>query len=100
VLFPLNTLYIFNILFLVLGPILLIGLLFVQAVIKAVCRRPEEHPHHTGLGVFTRIFTDFRLIWRWAKFWVAIIVTVAFQAFLIFVFIKANPYVRTTTPVS
>jgi hypothetical protein len=33
------------------------------------------------------------LIWRWAKFWVAIIITVGVQAFLIFIFEASNPYV-------
>ncbi|KXN85136.1 hypothetical protein AN958_11676 [Leucoagaricus sp. SymC.cos] len=99
VLFSLDTLYIFNILFLILGPILLVGLFFIQAVIKASIRRHEEnHYHQNRPSVFTRIFTDFRLMWRWAKFWVAILVTVGVQALLIFIFIKANPYVIYSSP--
>lgn len=93
--FSLESLYIFNILYLILGPLLLVGLLFVEAVIKASRRRHEEqsdHQHHRP-PILTRIFTDFRLIWRWAKFWVAIIITVGVQAFLIFIFEASNPYV-------
>ncbi|KXN87577.1 hypothetical protein AN958_08458 [Leucoagaricus sp. SymC.cos] len=99
VLFPLNTLYIFNILFLILGPTLLAGLFFIQAVINASTRRHEEnHYHRNRPSVFTRIFTDFRLMWRWAKFWDAIFVTVGVRALLIFIFIKANPYVIYSSP--
>jgi len=94
VLFPLNSLYIFNILFLILGPILLTGLLFVQAVIQAANRRQQENQWAHGASLLTRVFTDFRLMWRWSKFWVAIIVTIGVQAFLVFTFIVANPYVR------
>jgi len=95
VLFPLNSLYIFNILFLILGPILLIGLLFVQAVIQAATRRlPQEDRSAHGASLLTRVFTDFHLMWRWSKLWVAIIITIGAQAFLVFTFITANPYVR------
>ncbi len=95
VLFRLESLYIFNILFLILGPILLAGLYFIDAVIKAARKRREgsRHPEQHHPSLLTRIFTDFRLIWRWAKFWVAIIVTTGVQALLILIFIKANPYV-------
>jgi len=85
--------YIFNILFLILGPILLIGLLFVQAVIQAN-KRPQEDRLAPGASLLTRVFTDFHLMWRWSKFWVAIIITIGIQAFLVFTFITANPYVR------
>lgn len=92
--FTLDSLYIFNILYLILSPLLLIGLLFVEAVIKASQRHHEAQDHqHLRPFILTRIFTDFRLIWRWVKFWVAIIVTVGVQAFLIFIFVKSNPYV-------
>ncbi|KAJ3571738.1 hypothetical protein NP233_g3556 [Leucocoprinus birnbaumii] len=84
VLFPLNSLYIFNIIFLILGPILLIALLFIQAVIKAAQKgHSEEH---------------YRLIWRWSKFWVAIIVTLAVQALLVLISVKANPYIVYSSP--
>ena len=94
VLFPLNSLYIFNILSLILGPILLIGLMFVQAVIQAANRCPQEDRLAPGSSLLTRVFTDFHLMWRWSKFWVAIIITIGIQAFLVFTFITANPYVR------
>lgn len=93
-LFPLNSLYIFNILFLILGPILLTGLLFVQAVIQAADGRLQEDRLAPGASLLTRVFTDFHLMWRWSKFWVAIIITIGVQAFLVFTFITASPYVR------
>ncbi|EKM76026.1 hypothetical protein AGABI1DRAFT_122907 [Agaricus bisporus var. burnettii JB137-S8] len=97
--FTLDSLYIFNILYLILSPLLLIGLLFVEAVIKASQRHHEAQDHqHLRPFILTRIFTDFRLIWRWVKFWVAIIVTVGVQAFLIFIFVKSNPYIIYSHP--
>lgn len=94
VLFTMESLYIFNILFLILSPIILAGLLFVEAVIKAARKRRQGQQQHHQQSLFTRIFTDFRLMWRWAKFWVAIIVTIGVQALLILIFAKSNPYVR------
>ena len=109
--FPIIRLLVFNIAVLTLGPIILILLVVWKDVVHTrqhengrfwiapfqhsqspIDRRGDYHAQHAASSISSR--TD-RLIAIWAhsKFWVALVVTLALQALLIFLYTVINPFV-------
>lgn len=100
ILFPLSALLTFNIVFVVIGPVILILLLACEMAIEQARRqRQNGSPHGSGENLLRKLWTwlvEFRWVsglWRWAKFWVAVVVAIGLQALLIFGYLKLNPFV-------
>ena len=114
--FPINNLLTFNIVVLILGPIILVSLVIWKHIIIArrreigsIPRSRAPHfryfslnpqspgPHsrdYNGVSSVPRSRTD-RLIAIWAhsKFWIALIVSLGLEALLVFLFTVVNPFV-------
>ncbi|KIJ66081.1 hypothetical protein HYDPIDRAFT_110222 [Hydnomerulius pinastri MD-312] len=107
VIFSLETLLVTNIVLLTVGPIVLLLLVYSEHIIQLSKRiRHRHHAHANGgqrnasfgertLAVLKNIAASF---WGPAKFWVALIVTVGFQAALIAGYVNLNPFIIHTHP--
>ncbi|KAJ6581062.1 hypothetical protein B0H19DRAFT_1017641 [Mycena capillaripes] len=107
ILFSMASLLIANIVLLVVGPIILILLVVLNAA--------AVHPHSQNQSVHASENTDtlpqqfwiwliefgwLQGTWMWAKFWVAALVTLGLQALLMFGYIKLNPFIIYSHPAS
>ncbi|KIY73480.1 hypothetical protein CYLTODRAFT_434156 [Cylindrobasidium torrendii FP15055 ss-10] len=108
VLFPLSTLITFNIVFLVVGPITLLLIMALEAGIQHR-RRPfiqngNAAVESTEESMFTRFWDSlihFHWLsgfWQWAKFWIALGITIASQVLLVWSFIGLNTFMIYSAP--
>lgn len=84
--FPLHSLVVFNIVFLSVGPIILLLLEFTEAAIL----------HDDFRATFVHWFKEWtwlKDISSWLKFWVSLAATIGLQVLLDFGFSKLNPFV-------
>ncbi|KAJ7161515.1 hypothetical protein C8R43DRAFT_337223 [Mycena crocata] len=98
VLFPLDSLFVCNIVLLIVGPLVLILLVVADAaILHGRSQNQNGHvPSDNLLKQFWAWLIEFGWIkgaWRWAKFWVAVLVTAGFQALLVFAYMKLNPLI-------
>lgn len=100
VLLPLHYLFVSNLLLLIVGPLILMVLLAVEAAIFRGGREIQNgQPPESGnlLQRFWNWLIGFGWLkgsWIWAKFWASVVVTIGLQALLVFGYLKVNPYVR------
>ncbi|KAJ7766790.1 hypothetical protein B0H16DRAFT_1522499 [Mycena metata] len=105
VLLSMNTLFISNIVLVVVGPILLVTLTFIDAAI-AYGRNQHQNGHvpenrDSLLQQFWSWFIEFgwlKGIWSWAKFWIAVLVTLGLQAALMYGYAHLNPFIIYSDP--
>lgn len=113
--FPIIRLLVFNIATLTLGPIILILLVVWKDVVHArqhengrfwiapfqhsqspIDRRGDYHAQHAAPSRTDRLIA----IWAHSKFWIALVVTLALQALLIFLYTVINPFVSSNALVN
>ncbi|TFK39821.1 hypothetical protein BDQ12DRAFT_681281 [Crucibulum laeve] len=105
IVFSLSAMFTFNVVFLVVGPIVLILLVVVDHILQHSRRQQENGSVH---GPVNSIFQDLWAwliefgwlagVWRWAKFWLAVVVTIGLQTLLVLGFIKLNPFIVYSSP--
>ncbi|KAJ6531240.1 hypothetical protein B0H19DRAFT_1006053 [Mycena capillaripes] len=105
ILLSMDSLLITNIVLLVVGPVILILLVVVEAaILHARSQNQNGHvPENNDnlLQQFWAWLIEFGWLkgaWRWAKFWVAVLVTLALQALLVFGYVKLNPFIVYSHP--
>lgn len=102
IVFPLDVLLTFNIVFLVIGPVVLILLIAFEAIIEHTRRQTAQNgtAHGSQDNIFSQAWIWFKefgwvkSLWRWAKFWAALGVAIGLQALLVLGYVKLNPFVR------
>ncbi|KAJ7172060.1 hypothetical protein C8R46DRAFT_1084697 [Mycena filopes] len=105
VLLSMNTLFISNVVLLVVGPILLLTLACFDAAI-AYGRNQHQNGHvpehrDSMLRQFWTWFVEFgwlKSVWVWAKFWVAVLVTLGLQGVLMYGYAYLNPFIIHSAP--
>lgn len=101
--FPLSVLFITNIVLLVVGPLILL-LFFTGNIILQHRRRRQQEENYTREAAMHQAWSDLKAfswvggLWRWSKFWLALVITVGLQIPLIVGFMKLNPYVVYSNP--
>ncbi|KAJ6618853.1 hypothetical protein B0H10DRAFT_1794655 [Mycena sp. CBHHK59/15] len=105
VLLQLNTLLVCNIVLLSVGPVILILLVAIDAAILHGRRQHQNgHVPEQNNNLLQQFWTWLiafgwlKSAWNWAKFWVAVIVTLGLQALLIFAYMKLNPFTVYSRP--
>lgn len=108
IVFPLSALYIFNVVLLVIGPVLMTLLIAFEHILQY--GRQQQHlngdAHRDTGGMWADAWTWFKELswlkgmWRWAKFWLAVVLTVGFQVLLVLGYVKLNPLVCLSSSVS
>ncbi|KAJ7481173.1 putative zinc metalloprotease [Mycena galericulata] len=104
VLLSLDTLLISNIVLLVVGPVILVVLVVADAAIlhgRSQDQNGHVEQHDHLLQRFWKWFIEFgwlKGVWIWAKFWVAVLVTLGLQALLVFAYMKLNPFIAYSQP--
>ncbi|KAJ7217125.1 putative zinc metalloprotease [Mycena pura] len=104
VLLPLHYLFVSNVLLLIVGPLILMVLLAVEAAIFRGGREIQNgHSPESGnlLQRFWNWLIGFGWLqggWIWAKFWASVVVTIGLQALLVFGYLKVNPYIMYSRP--
>ncbi|KAF7295517.1 Peptide hydrolase [Mycena indigotica] len=104
VVMPLHYLYIANIFLLVVGPLVLVVLVVVEAAILRGGREAQNGQPPSDQGFFRRAWTTFvsfdwvKGVWIWAKFWVGVAVSIALQALLVAIYLRFNPYIVYSRP--
>ncbi|KAK0465552.1 putative zinc metalloprotease [Desarmillaria tabescens] len=105
ILFPLSSLFTFNVVLLAVGPVVLILLLACEAAIRHNRRNDENGSvpgsHDNFWGHLWNSTISLRWLsgfWRWSKFWFAILVTVGLQVLLVFSFVKINTFTVHSSP--
>ncbi|KAJ6525496.1 putative zinc metalloprotease [Mycena vulgaris] len=105
VLLSLDSLRAANIVLLAVGPVILILLVVADAaVLHGRSQNQNGHvPEHSNnlLQQFWTWLTAFGWLkgaWIWAKFWVAVLITVGLQALLVFGYLKLNPFIAYSQP--
>jgi len=100
IIFPLSAVLAFNIVSLVIGPVILILLIVCNYVIQNGRRQTQNGiVPESGENVWQQVwkwFKDFgwlKGLWKWSKFWVAIVVTVVLQVLLVLGYVTLNPFV-------
>ncbi|KAF8655629.1 hypothetical protein AX16_002983 [Volvariella volvacea WC 439] len=112
VLFRLKSLLTFNVVTLIVGPILMALLLLCASVIQPP--GPHEREQHVyneltneeddAESILRRAWTSFKehnwaaAIWMWGKFWAALGVGVGVQAALIYGYLELNPFIVYSHP--
>ncbi|KAK7038111.1 peptide hydrolase [Favolaschia claudopus] len=105
VVLSMDTLLIVNIVLLIVGPVLLIVLLIADAAVQH--GRTQNRNGHVSeysnnlLQQFWAWLISFEWLkgaWMWAKFWVAVLVTLGLQALLAFAYLKLNPFIVYSQP--
>ncbi|KAF7322407.1 Peptide hydrolase [Mycena chlorophos] len=98
VVMPMHYLYIANIFMLVVGPLVLIVLLVVEAAMARGAREAQNgHAPTDTWTAFTRLGWV-KGTWLWAKFWAAAAVCLALQSLLMFLYLRFNPYIVYSRP--
>jgi hypothetical protein len=99
--FPLRTLLTLNLVLAIFGPAIVTLLVALQSLV-VFNRRRHENGTIQGLrrdafwDTVRQWFTHLGWVgrfWRWAKFWMALVVSVAMQVLLVFGYISLNPFV-------
>ncbi|KAG7452279.1 uncharacterized protein BT62DRAFT_960318 [Guyanagaster necrorhizus] len=105
ILFPLTSLFTFNTVLLVVGPVVLILFLVCEAAIRHNRRNGENGSapgsHDNFWGYFWNSVISLRWLsgfWRWSKFWFAILVTAGLQVLLALSFLKLNTFIIHSSP--
>ncbi|KAF8921991.1 putative zinc metalloprotease [Mucidula mucida] len=106
ILFPLSAMITFNIVFLVIGPVILILVLAAEAAIQHNRRRYIQNGDAPGSSNslwdhFWSWFIEFGWLkgfLSWAKFWIALIATVGLQVLLVYGYLKVNPFIAYSAP--
>ncbi|KAJ7681779.1 hypothetical protein B0H17DRAFT_942691 [Mycena rosella] len=105
VLLSLDSLLVCNIVLLIVGPVLLIILAVADAaILHSRSQNQNGHvPDHSSslLQQFWMWLIEFGWLkgtWIWAKFWVAVLVTVLLQALLMFGYLNLNPFITYSQP--
>lgn len=104
---PLSSMFIANIVSLVVGPLLVLLLEAVDIIVqhnrreKLVSQNNGPRQRTTGSQHLWQSFKSLqwiRELWKVSKFWIALIFTVGTQALLIFGYTQLNPYVIYSSP--
>lgn len=107
VVFPLETLFILNVVLLCIGPILLLLLAYSKHIVR-LSRRIQSRctTHHNGNGTVGNVTYGERplealkrfgaVFWSSTKLWVALAISIGLQAALIAGFVHLNPFVSCT----
>ncbi|KAJ7085689.1 hypothetical protein B0H15DRAFT_845959 [Mycena belliarum] len=105
ILLSLDSLLVYNIVLLTVGPVLLILLVVAEAaILQGRGQHQNGHvPDHRNslLQQFWTWLIEFgwlKGMWVWAKFWVAIVVTLGLQALLVFGHLTLNPFIVYSQP--
>ncbi|KAJ7461532.1 putative zinc metalloprotease [Mycena latifolia] len=105
VIFSLDSLLVANIVLLIVGPVFLILMVVADAaILHGRSQNQNGHvPEHrrTLLQQFWTWLIELswlKATWIWAKFWVAVLVTLGFQALLMFGYLKLNPFIVYSQP--
>ncbi|KZS99766.1 uncharacterized protein LAESUDRAFT_765215 [Laetiporus sulphureus 93-53] len=93
VLFSLHSLFVTNVIFLVIGPLTTFVLL---VVLRFGTKKPSEEraaEQHATSGTWVRTKEVLRVLIAWSRFWVALILGVAAQIGVVAGYLSVNPYV-------
>jgi hypothetical protein len=96
-----DTLLIVNVVLIIVGPVILIVLAIAEgAILHGRSQNRNGHVSQDNSSLLQQFWTWLiafgwlKGAWRWAKFWVAVLVTLGLQALLILAYLKFNPFVR------
>ncbi|KAJ7685578.1 hypothetical protein DFH06DRAFT_46853 [Mycena polygramma] len=105
ILLSLDSLFISNIVLLIAGPFILILLIVVDsAILHSRSQNRNGHVPESGDNLLHQFWTWLielgwlKGAWMWAKFWVAVVVTLGLQALLMFGYVKLNPFIVYSHP--
>ncbi|KAJ7633001.1 hypothetical protein FB45DRAFT_792335 [Roridomyces roridus] len=104
VVLSLDTLLLCNIVLLVVGPVVLLLLVFADAAILHARTQLNGHVPQSDSHLARRFFKsvmEFGWVkdsWVWAKFWAALLVAVGLQALLVLSYLKFNPFIVHSRP--
>ncbi|KAG0693423.1 hypothetical protein DFH29DRAFT_396814 [Suillus ampliporus] len=107
IVFTLQTLRIVNIVLLTVGPIVLLLLVYFEHIIRVTSRirsgyyraaNGDVHRESLMARTSTEIKYFLKSFWVWSKFWIALLLGVGFQMFLVVGYAKLNPFVIHTHP--
>jgi hypothetical protein len=96
VLFSLRGLLAFNIALAVFGPAIMILLVAIQSLIVYNRRHRQNGVVPGTRQRLSEWFMDLswlKTIWKWTKFWLALVVTVGLQVLLVVGYVNLNPFV-------
>lgn len=93
VVFPLRSLFIANVAFLVIGPIVI--LILLGMVLLAFAKTPQEHAAEEQVqhDKWAKTKIVLRQAFGWSRFWIALVVGIAAHVGLVAGFVHLNPYV-------
>ncbi|KAJ7864816.1 putative zinc metalloprotease [Mycena olivaceomarginata] len=99
VLLSMDTLLIVNVVLIIVGPVILIVLVIAEgAILHGRSQNRNGHVSQDNSSLLQQFWTWLiafgwlKGAWRWAKFWVAVLVTLGLQALLILAYLKFNPF--------
>jgi hypothetical protein len=100
VIFPLSSLLTANIVLLIIGPTLLLLLVMTVHFVERLARcRLQNDPQQVEDLLWRRAWVRFRRmswlkgVWKKAKFWLALVITILLQVLLSIGYVKLNPFV-------
>ena len=96
VVFHLNDLLIYNVVSLIVGPISLIFFVVCEYVLRSERgRQPNGHPiSRPSVLEWLKQRSWLGALWRRSKFWIALVITIASQALLVWAYLAFNSFVR------
>ncbi|KAG2142730.1 peptidase family M28-domain-containing protein [Suillus bovinus] len=107
IMFTFQTLRIANIVLLIVGPVILLMLVYFEHIIRVASRIRSGHYRAANGNVHRESFVVrasaeikhfLKSFWVWFKFWTALLLGVAFQMLLVVGYVKLNPFVIHTHP--
>jgi hypothetical protein len=99
VIFPLSSLLTTNIILLIIGPTLLLLLVITVHFVERLARCGLQNAQQGEDLLWRRAWVRFRRmswlkgVWKRAKFWLALVITILLQVFLSIGYVKLNPFV-------
>ena len=96
VIFYLHDLLVYNVVSLIVGPITLIFFVVCEYVLRSERgRQPNGHPiSRPSVLEWLKQRSWLRALWRRSKFWIALVITIASQALLVWAYLAFNSFVR------
>ena len=102
IVFSLRALLAYNVALTVVGPIVMILLIAIQSLLVYNRLHGQNGVAHGPRRAWTwesfrEWFMDigwFKVVWKWSKFWLGLIISIGLQALLVLGYVKLNPLVR------
>lgn len=102
IVFTLETLWIVNIVLLTVGPIILLLSIYFEHIVRVTSRirsgyyrTPDDVVDRRSFAAYVVEAVKYSIegCWVWSKFWIALLLSVAFQLLLVIGYAKLNPFV-------